>query len=77
MSNNYLRYPVHVVEKLDLNIGTSDITSQLDIKRWPHLRDMPIHEPDILEVKLLTGHNASDLPETVKKKGKWESVLQH
>ncbi|XP_014663229.1 PREDICTED: uncharacterized protein LOC106805948 [Priapulus caudatus] len=52
-----------------LNIDLSSLSSQVDLERWPHLRNLDIPELDVDQVHLLIGQDCSDLlmPEEVKK----------
>jgi hypothetical protein len=52
-----------------LNIDLSSLSNQIDLERWPHLRNLNIPELDVDQVHLLIGQDCSDLllPEEVRK----------
>ena len=52
----------HVFARPNLRLSSSNLITEAEVQRWPHLRDLPLHHAEIDEVTLLIGQ---DCPEAL------------
>ena len=52
----------HVYARPKLRLSSSNLITETEVQRWPHLRDLPLHHAEIEEVTLLIGQ---DCPEAL------------
>ena len=69
-----ITYTIEATVRPSLNIDLSGRSTQFDIERWPHLKDLEIPELKAAEVHLLIGQDSSDLliPADVRRGGPGE-----
>ena len=51
-----------VFSRPKLNLSSDNLVTELEVQRWPHLRDLPLHHAEIEDVTLLIGQ---DCPEAL------------
>ena len=52
----------HVYARPNLRLSSSNLITETEVQRWPHLRDLPLHHAEIEDVTLLIGQ---DCPEAL------------
>ena len=64
----------HVYARPKLRLSSSNLITETEVQRWPHLRDLPLHHAEIEEVTLLIGQDCPEalMPLTVVPGGKGE-----
>ena len=67
-------YTIEATVLPKLNIDLTGRSTQVDVERWPHLKDLEIPELEIEQVHLLIGQDSSDLliPSEVRRGGPGE-----